>query len=106
MNGKSEVRTAIEIIDQLLGGNRTVKLIVEGSGPEVSLPGGATAIIPNTLAITASRIHCGVRLNVDRPYVTIKKGWLSGRIDAIDLMPSQIDISIRGLPDVLIEVDE
>lgn len=107
---KAEVEMFLDIVNQLLAGNRTVQLRVEGGGPDLSLPNGVTATIPSSATVTASKIDGGVRLTAKRPYITVRKGLAfgikaKGNIDYVSVKPDHIDVSLRGLPDQSIEVE-
>lgn len=108
---QANVAMFIDFINQLLAGNRTVQLRVEGGGPDVFLPNGVTLKIPNSATLIASRIGNGVRLTSSRPHITVSKQVAfmraKGRLASISApSPDRIDIEIDGLPDQSIEVPE
>lgn len=104
ITGRENVVQFIDIVKQLLDGNRTVQFVVEGHGPDVRLPGDVTAIMPDSVTITAKGNGEGVVLQVGKPYIAVRKSIGKGNIDAVSLTPDRIDISLRGLPDVSIGV--
>lgn len=106
ISGRREVSRFIDIVRQLLDGNRTVQLVVEGRGGEIKLTDSVTAVLPESVTITASGTRKGVVLTVGRPYVQAKYSVAKGNIDAVTVTPDRIEFSLRGLPDVYARVTE
>lgn len=102
---REEVSVFVDIVRQLLGSNRTVQFMVEGAGPDIKLPGGATATIPHSVSLTARLESNGVRIDVGRPYITVKKSIFRGSLDYVSVTPERIFLSLRGLPDQTIKVE-
>ena len=110
MANREQVGTFVSIIEQLLDGNRTVQFVVEGSGPDIDIDSKTVARIPASVTITAKSSSRGVLLVVSKPYITVTRktffGKASGNIDEISVTPERIDISLRNMRDVSIEVKE
>lgn len=109
MNGRKSVSNFVDILLQLLSGNRKVRLNITGSGSSVKLPGGASIDFPNPTSIVATRDQEGIRLDFlkPRPKVKVRKFifGVHGTMTRVSVTPETVYISLDGLPNITLRVE-